>query len=209
MKLASLVFAVAGMAFGLIVGWVLGVQQAESGRAPAAVAQQAAAAAPADSGGQTRAVPLDENKVKALRDVINADPKNHQARVQLGNLYFDAERYEDATEWYNEALKIEPRDPDVSTDLGVSYYYLNQPDRALKQFDHSLSINPKHAKTILNQGIVLAFGKQDLEGAAASWRKVVEVAPGSPEAEAARRALEGMKQAHPSVGGAPPSGGSE
>jgi Tfp pilus assembly protein PilF len=208
MKVESLVFAVAGMAFGLIVGWVLGVQQAESGRAPARVAQQAQAAAPADNGGQTRTVALDENRVKALRDVVNADPKNHQARVQLANLYFDAERYEDATQWYNEALKLEPKDADVSTDLGVSYYYLNEPDRALKQFDYSLRINPKHAKTMLNQGIVLAFGKQDLEGAAASWRRVVEVAPASPEAEAARRALEGMKQAHPAVGG-PPSGGSE
>ena len=51
----------------------------------------------------------------------------------------------------------------MSTDLGVSYYYTNQPDRALAQFDRSLAINPKHTKTILNQGIVRAFGKQDLD----------------------------------------------
>ncbi len=206
MKLESVVFAVAGMAFGLIVGWVLGVQQAESGRAPVAAAQQSATPADA-SGGQTRAAPLDENKASVLRAAINADPKNHEARVQLGNLYFDAERYEDAMQWYIEALKLEPKDADVSTDLGVSYYYLNQADRALKQFDYSLSINPKHGKTVLNQGIVLAFGKQDLEAAAASWRRVIEIAPGTPEAEAARRALEGMKQAHPTLGGAEPPAG--
>jgi hypothetical protein len=35
----------------------------------------------------------------------------------------------------------------------------------LKQFDHSLSIDPKHVKTLLNVGIVRAFGKQDLAGA--------------------------------------------
>ncbi len=55
----------------------------------------------------------------------------------------------------------------VSTDLGVCYYYTNQPDKALEQFDHSLKLDPKHAKTLLNVGIVKAFGKQDLDGAEA------------------------------------------
>ena len=61
-----------------------------------------------------------------------------------------------------EALKLNPNDVNVSTDLGVSYYYTNQPDKALAQFDHSLKLDPKHAKTLLNVGIVKAFGKQDL-----------------------------------------------
>jgi Tfp pilus assembly protein PilF len=51
-------------------------------------------------------------------------------------------------------LKLAPKDANLSTDLGVSFYYLNQPDRALQQFDYSLTIDPKHAKTLLNQGIV-------------------------------------------------------
>ena len=59
----------------------------------------------------------------------------------------------------------------------MSYYYSNQPDRALAQFKHSLEIDPKHTKTMLNQGIVLAFGKQDLEGATKAWQQVVDLAP--------------------------------
>ena len=104
---------------------------------------------------------LDENKVKALTDPCRAQPTNTQPRIELGNLYFDAERYPDAIKWYAEAFKLNPKDVNVSTDLGVSYYYTNQPDRALEQFDESLKINPKHAKTLLNIGIVRAFGKQD------------------------------------------------
>ena len=52
------------------------------------------------------------------------------------------------------ALKLDPNNVNVSTDLGVSYYYTNQPDKALEQFDQSLKIDPKHAKTLLNVGIV-------------------------------------------------------
>src|SRR5436190_140499 len=79
--------------------------------------------------------------------------------------------------WYSEALKLAPRDVDVSTDLGVCYYYTNQPDKALAQFDKSLAIDPKHAKTLLNVGIVRAFGKQDLDGASQAWQQVIKLAP--------------------------------
>jgi cytochrome c-type biogenesis protein CcmH/NrfG len=192
MRADSIVFAIAGMCFGVILGWVIGVQQA-GGRfstAPATTAAPAQGAA-----GQPQAPPLDEARVQSLMTVIKNDPKNAGAAVELGNTYFDAERYTDAIKWYEESLRIDPSNPDASTDLGVSFYYTGQTDRALQQFAHSLKVNPKHTKTLLNQGIVLAFGKQDLAGAQAAWKQVVELAPGSPEAQAAQRALEGITAA--------------
>ena len=61
----------------------------------------------------------------------------------------------------------------------------------------------RHTKTYLNQGIVLAFGKQDLSGAEAAWRRVIELAPNSPEGQAAQRGLEGIAAARGTPGGAP------
>ena len=127
---------------------------------------------------------------------------NPTPRVELGNLYFDAERYDDAIKWYSEALKLAPKDVNVSTDLGVCFYYTNQPDRALQQFDHSLKLDPRHAKTLLNVGIVRAFGKQDLDGASKAWQQVIALAPNSPEAQAAKRALDSLQSAHPGMTGA-------
>jgi len=124
--------------------------------------------------------------------------------VQLGNLYFDAARYAEAITWYTDALKLAPEDVNVSTDLGVSYYYTDQPDRALEQFARSLEIDPNHTKTFLNLGIVRAFGKQDLEGAEEAWTRVIELAPDSTEGQAARRALESLRTAHPPSAGGPP-----
>jgi tetratricopeptide (TPR) repeat protein len=116
--------------------------------------------------------------------------------VQLGNTYFDAEQWDNAITWYRKAVELDPKNPDASTDLGVSLYYSNRPDEALAQFEHSLKISPTHTKTLLNKGIVLAFGKQDLRGAQAEWEKVVSLAPNSPEGQAAKRALEGIASAH-------------
>jgi len=136
--------------------------------------------------------------------VIKNDPKNAGAAVQLANTYFDAERYTDAIKWYEESLSLDPANPDASTDLGVSYYYTGQADRALQQFERSLKLDPRHTKTLLNQGIVLAFGKQDLAGAEAAWKQVVALAPDSPEGQAARRALEGITAAGHAGGAATP-----
>ena len=206
MKIESIVFAIAGMVFGLFVGWIIGDQLARQPGATTAVQTPPAQSAPAQAGGEQPRPVLDEARVQQYQTIVDNDPRNVEARVQLANTYFDGERYQDAIKWYEEVLKLDPRNVNASTDLGVSYYYLNQPDRALKQFERSLAIDPRHTKTLLNQGIVRAFGKQDLDGATASWQRVVELAPDSPEGQAARRALDSMRSAHPGGAGSSPSG---
>ena len=206
MRSDSIAFGVAGIAFGLLAGWIIGTQQGQNGAA-AGSAPAAQTASSASNGGApvpgSTAAPLDQAKVDHLQAAAGRAPNDATPRVQLGNLYFDAERYEDAIKWYGEAVKLNPRDANVSTDLGICFYYTNQPDKALEQFDRSLKTDPKHTKTILNQGIVRAFGKQDLEGAQAAWEQVIAIAPDGPEGQAAKRALDSLRSAHASTPGKP------
>jgi tetratricopeptide (TPR) repeat protein len=199
MKSDAIAFGIAGVLFGLIAGWIIGSQQAVLRPGAVAPTQQAAAANAPAGGGSTRAAVLDETQVNALKTVAERDPKNAAPRAQIANLYFDAEKYDDAIKWYGEALTLAPNDVNVSTDLGVCYYYTNQPDKALEQFARSLKLDPKHAKTLLNVGIVRAFGKQDLAGATEAWQAVLTLAPDSPEGQAAKRALDSLGSAHPGV----------
>lgn len=199
----SVAFAVSGTMFGLLVGWILGSQQGSAtapGVTPAAQTAQQQTAAPAPP-------PLDVQRAAALERQANSEPSNATVRVDLGNLYFDAERYDLATSWYEAALKINPNDVNASTDLAVSYYSQNLIDQALAQFEHSLSIDPTHTKTLLNQGIVRAFGKQDLEGATESWEHLVAIAPNSPEAARAREAIAAVKANHAGGTGTAAGGG--
>lgn len=191
MRADAIVFGVAGSLFGLIIGWVLGTQNAAGSvrvGAPAAQAAPATAGAPAQP-----PPPLDQSRVQALQTVAEKDPKNVESRVQLGNLFFDSEQYPQAIAWYEQAFALNPADPNVSTDLGVAYYYTNQSDRALAQFEKSLVADPRHTKTLLNVGIVRAFGKNDLPGAAKAWAEVVALSPDSPEGQAAKKGLEGVR----------------
>ena len=196
-----MIYAIAGIFFGLIAGWIIGSQQAAM--SPRANVAPVAETAPSASSSAVPGTPppaiLDESKVQALRSVVERDAKNAVARAQLGNLYYDAGRYTDAIKWYGEALAINPSDVDVSTDLGVSYYYNNQPDLAIKQLEQSLKIDPKHTKSLLNLGVVRAFGKQDLKGATEVWRRLVEIAPESQEGRQAKQALDSLSSAHGNV----------
>lgn len=195
----AVLFGIAGVFFGLLAGWIIGSQQA-GGRG---AAEPAPAAAQGGAATERQAPPLDTQRVSELTAAAERNAADAATRVQLANLYFDAERFPDAITWYEAALKIEPRNANASTDLGLAYYYTNQTDKALAQFDRSLEIDAKHTKTLLNMGFVRAFGKQDLDGAAKAWERVIAIAPDSEEGRRARQSLEALRKAHQE--GAPPA----
>jgi cytochrome c-type biogenesis protein CcmH/NrfG len=197
MSRESIIFGIAGVFFGLLGGWIIGSQAGtpRGGAAPPAAMQ----AAPSPQR-PAEAPPLDEARASTLRAAAEQNASDAASRVELANLYLDAERFEDAVRWYQAALKIDPKNVDASTDLGIAYYYTNQADRALAQFETSLKVDPRHAKTLLNMGIVRAFAKEDVEGAIAAWERAAEVAPAnSVEQTTARRLLDGIR-AHPTEG---------
>ena len=205
----SVALGIAGVLFGLLVGWILGSQNARPLPAPAAAAAPAAPAPEAGPGGapsQAPAAALDQRRVDELTTRANASPRDAGVRAALGNLYFDAERYPEAIKWYEASLEIDAKNPGVSTDLGVAYYYSNQSEKALAQFARSLSIDPTHAKTLLNLGVVRAFGKQDLAGATEAWQKVLSLSPDSAEGRAARQMIEAVRSAHPEAASAGKTG---
>lgn len=200
MQRDSFIFALSGIVFGVLVGWIIGTQQGQPA-APAA-APAAAAAAPGNTATTPAPPPFDATRAAELERQAGAAPGNAAVRADLGNLYFDAERFDQSIPWYEAAYKLDPKNVSVSTDLAVAYYYTNQVDRALAQLDRSLAVDAQHLKTLLNQGIIRAFGKQDLAGAAESWKKVVAIAPTSEEGKRAQQGLDGLNAAHQGQAGA-------
>ena len=192
MRKDSLAFAVSGVVFGLLVGWMIGTQQVPD---PVPVTPAAAAAA-APQPAPAAAPVLDQARVQALEQQAAAEPANADVRLELATLYFDAERYTEAGPWYEAALEIEPENADANAGVALVYYAQGQADRGLAHIDRALAVNPQHTTALLNQGIIRAFGKQDLAGAEQSWEQVVAAAPGSIQAQQAARGLEALRQAH-------------
>ncbi|MHB8829006.1 MAG: tetratricopeptide repeat protein [Syntrophales bacterium] len=116
----------------------------------------------------------------SLRALLMTNPKNLDALIQLGNLYYDQGKHQQAVEWYGKALEIDPRNVNVRTDRGSSYWSLNQPDAAIVEFQKSLQTDPNHPQTLYNIGLVYLQGKNNLAETKKAWQKLREVSPDYP-----------------------------
>ena len=198
MSREAIVAGLSGIFFGLLIGWILGAQTGT--RPAAAIAGGAGQPAAAPASGGAAAPPLNVARATELERRAKAEPGNADIRVELGNVYMDAKRFDLAIPWYEGALQINPRDVNASTDLAVCYYNTNQVDRALAQIDKSLAIDPGHVKTLFNQGVIRAWGREDLTGAIASWERVVALDPNGEDGRRAKAAIDTLKS-HPPVAG--------
>ena len=174
-----IVYGIGMILVGALVGYIL---SSSTGRTPIGASAAPAAAV----NGVSDAHMVDEVALKAYRDILARDPKNVQAAVNAGNMLYDAKRYEEAIAFYQQAMAASGTDANVSTDLGTALWYTGRPDAALAQYAVSLSIDPNHAQTLFNMGIVMADGKQDYQGAIASWQALLAKNAAYPNAASVR-----------------------
>lgn len=118
-----------------------------------------------------------DNQAGPLLVELRSKPTDATLLTKLGNLYYDAEQYPTAIEYYERSLKAQPSDPSVRTDLGTAYWYNGDPDTAIAQFNKALTIAPTKPDTLFNLGIVKWQGKKDAPGAIAAWQKLLETNP--------------------------------
>lgn len=142
------------------------VQQSGQKQAPAAEMQAALAQATAP-----------------LLDAIQKNPNDYDSLVQLGNLYYDAQQYPNAIQYYEKALVMHPENPDVRTDMGTAYWYSGNADKAVAAMETSLKYRPGHPQTLFNLGWIKWQGKADAKGAVEAWEKLLNSNPDYPQKE--------------------------
>ncbi len=192
-----------GLAAGLFVALLAGLFGFQIGRAggvlrqpePTMAAPAAPAAAPAAApGAQAGGVPLDAaQQIAAANDVVQRDPRNLQAWVALGNLYFDTHQPQKSIDAYARALELNPNDANVLTDQGVMYRAVGAYDKAVANFQKANQLDPKHLQSLYNLGVVYAFDLKNNAKAEEAWNKLIQTAPDSENAKQAREALAQIK----------------
>jgi Tfp pilus assembly protein PilF len=121
--------------------------------------------------------------------IVARDPKNRGAWVALGNDYFDTHQPQKSVDAYQKALDLDPNDANVLTDQGVMFRELRQFDKAIANFKRATQADPGHVQSLFNMGVVYESDLHDTARAAEAWRKVIQVAPTSSQANDARASL--------------------
>jgi cytochrome c-type biogenesis protein CcmH/NrfG len=116
-----------------------------------------------------------------LLEAVNKNPNDYDSLVQLGNLYYDAQQYPNAIQYYERALVIHPENPDVRTDMGTAYWYTGNADKAVEAMQASLKYRPGHPQTLFNLGWIRWRGKADPKGAVEAWEKLLKSNPDYPQ----------------------------
>jgi Flp pilus assembly protein TadD len=111
--------------------------------------------------------------VRLLKRAHEADPKNYETTVLVGNSLFalgqsgDASRYGEARIYYNKALATKPDDMNVHTLLGMTYYFgqPSDPERAIREYRKSLAAQPGHEMALQSlASALIATGAIDEAG---------------------------------------------
>jgi len=152
------------LGIGLLTGFYFGKQSAQSATTPPVP--------------QSSSFTEDEAR---LRGALLANPNDLDVLIQLGNLYYDNQKFQDAVDWYGRALEIDPKNINVRTDRGTSYWNLGRADAAIAEFRKSLELNSSHAQTLYNLGVVFLKGKNDVQEARKAWETLLATNPNYPE----------------------------
>ncbi len=116
-------------------------------------------------------------RIFALEREVKSNPNNSTAWLELGNLYFDTNKYKDSIQAYNTHLSLKPGSPGVLTDLGIMYRRSGNPSEAIASFDRALELNPRHEPARFNKGIVLYYDVGFRDEAVKIWRELSESNP--------------------------------
>ncbi len=101
---------------------------------------------------------------RLLKRACDANPKDREALVALGNVLFDIAqkssepaRFSEARIYYEKALALKSNDANIRSDLGLTYYFGQpaDPQRAIAEYRRSLVIDPRHEPTLQNLAAAL------------------------------------------------------
>ncbi len=180
------------LAVGLIVGLTLGYVLAEGQPIPparAAARQGGAQGAELPAGhppvGSEAAQNPENQKLMQqaaeLQTLLAQSPGDTGLMVALGNLYFDAGRWQEARLWYEQSLEKDGGDANVLTDLAVVYRNLQQPERALELLNKAIAVAPDHWQAWYNEVIVYHFDLHRHDEAQKALARLRSIAKNNPQ----------------------------
>jgi cytochrome c-type biogenesis protein CcmH/NrfG len=196
-NLAIVGATIAAIGIVAVVGFNAGGTSASSIGAGVTPAPSAAASAPV----------LDQAAVAALMGKIQANPKDADSLMALGDEYYKTGDFATAGDWFAKVTAIEPTNVRGFLALGATAF--NQGDAATAEtaWKQAVTIDEKNVEAHYDLGF-LYLNRQpaDMVGVQREWTRVVELAPDSDIAKTVKAHLDALASfapASPADSGAP------
>jgi protein O-mannosyl-transferase len=109
-------------------------------------------------------------------DTFTESPDCWMAHINLGKVFLDDDRPQDAMEQSRQALRIKPDCIEALNNLGNAYVQMDQPLEGIKCFQRVLSIRPDYARGLNNMGNALNVAGR-FEEAIGYCQKAISLSP--------------------------------
>lgn len=118
-----------------------------------------------------------EAAVVSYQTSIALDPKNIDAVVCLGELYHEADDFDNAIDCYCEAIRVNPQMDNVFCNLGMALWEKDFPEEAIIAYQNCININPLNELAYNNMGVTYLDGIGRTEDAVASFVQALKCNP--------------------------------
>ena len=194
MKKEAFLFLVAGIVFGAVAGFILTREYYERKALPKAAGVPGAQAPATQQQGTPQNFDPDQHNQMISQFMEKAkDPDNVDAKVMLGNIYYDRQNFEEAAGWYEQALKVKGDDTNVIVDLGSCYLYQEKFPEAMAQFDKALQMQKDKKEALFNKAIAYLQMKEPGK-AEEIYKKLADIHPNEQVTAELRKRLDAQKK---------------
>ena len=176
----NLLFAIIGLLFGFIVGFIMASTMSQRPPTPATVA--AGQGMPADHPPVSGNAPMNpqamQAEVTASIEKARTEPQNFEAQLRAAELYYQIQRYDQAIEYLLKANQLRPDDFQTVVNLGLVNLDAGKYEAAEKWYRAAMLKKPD--EVVVLAGLAAAtLGKGDAKAAEQAIAKLEKVDPSS------------------------------
>jgi tetratricopeptide (TPR) repeat protein len=137
---------------------------------------------------------FNQQRANELQTLLQQNPSNQDALFELGEMNFEAARYEDSISWLSKLVALNPADKQALNDIGTANFNLGRADEAKVWWQKTLGVDANDVQAHYNMGFVYANAEpRDLAGAVNEWETVVRLDPTSQLGQTAKVHVDGLK----------------
>jgi tetratricopeptide (TPR) repeat protein len=182
----NLTYLLVGAAFGCLMGWMI---YRAAGLSPAT---SPPAAAPAQAAAGSGGMPEVMQELEALRARLEQDPNDFPALVQIGDVLYRTQIWDEALRFYERAHELQPS-ADLLTVSGLCLGQLQRHDEALQRFEAARELDPGHWQSLYNI-VTVHLALEDRDGAEQALVALEAERPDDPNVAALRAEVEKRRQ---------------
>ncbi len=165
---------IATVAIGVVLGGAVlfGVYQAGGGGGIRAATSPTAT--------PSASAALDTAAVAALMQQYQANPKNFDTLMSLGNAFYSAQDFANAASWFKQAAAVDTASVEALLALGAAAFNADDSATAEASWKQAVVLDPKNVEAHYDLGyLYFSATPQDVAGVQREWNEVIALDPSS------------------------------